>query len=242
MITNSVLPAGLVAESMRLAVSLGSAEDSLQTVIALALQIAPCDQASIMMLGEHRTLQTVTSSSDRAIKADRLQHELNEGPSLDAAWSDEVILIEDLAIDRRWPRWAPLAAGSGIRSVATAQLRTDIALGALSLYSEQPGGYREFGTEAVSLIAAHVSVVVGCVRTKRHLWRAIETRNLIGQAQGMLMARHGVSADQAFAVLRRYSQDSNTRITVLAEELTGTGHLPGLERAINEILARSREQ
>jgi hypothetical protein len=46
----------------------------------------------------------------------------------------------------------------------------------------------------------------------------------------MLMTRYRLTAEQAFSVLRRYSQASNVRLVVLAEELTGTGQLPDLDR------------
>jgi AmiR/NasT family two-component response regulator len=70
--------------------------------------------------------------------------------------------------------------------------------------------------------------VLAHTRTTQNLWRAIDTRNLIGQAQGILMARYGLTADKAFAVLRRYSQARHTRLAVVAEELTSTGDLPDL--------------
>jgi AmiR/NasT family two-component response regulator len=72
-------------------------------------------------------------------------------------------------------------------------------------------------------------VVLAYARTEQNLWQAIDTRNLIGQAQGMLMARYGLTPDKAFAVLRRYSQTTNVRLAVLAEELTSTGRLPDLD-------------
>ena len=79
------------------------------------------------------------------------------------------------------------------------------------------------------MIGAHASVVLAYARTEQNLWQAIDTRNLIGQAQGMLMQKYGITADKAFAVLRRYSQAQNTKLAVIAEELTSTGHLPDLQ-------------
>ena len=68
-------------------------------------------------------------------------------------------------------------------------------------------------------------------RTQQDLWRTIDSRNLIGQAQGILMQRYDLTAAKAFAVLRRYSQHHNIKLVVLAEQLTSTGHLPGLDDA-----------
>ena len=66
-------------------------------------------------------------------------------------------------------------------------------------------------------------------RTEQNLWQAIDSRNLIGQAQGILMERFGLTPDSAFAVLRRYSQHHNRKLAVLAEELVTTGRLSGVD-------------
>ena len=225
----SVLSAGVMAESMRQAIARKTPEEGLRAVIAMALGCAPCDQASITVLGPGRTLETVAASDDRVVKADRLQYELREGPCLDAVFTDGVFRVEDLAADSRWPQWAPLADGLGIGALLAVHLYTDTALGALNLYSEQPREYDDLDLEVAKVVAAHASVVLAHTRTTQDLWRAIDTRNLIGQAQGILMARYGLTPERAFAVLRRYSQARHTRLAAVAEELTSTGHLPDLD-------------
>ena len=225
----SVLSAGVMAESMRRAMTRKTPEESLRTVIGMAVSCAPCDQASITVLGPGRTLETVAASDDRVTKADRLQYDLREGPCLDAVFTGGVFRVEDLAADSRWPQWAPLAAGLGIGALLAVHLYTDTALGALNLYSEQPREYDDLDLEVAKVVAAHASVVLAHTRKTQDLWRAIDTRNLIGQAQGILMARYGLTPERAFAVLRRYSQARHTRLAAVAEELTSTGHLPDLD-------------
>ena len=218
----SMLSAGAMAESMRQAMARKS---PLREVIAMALSCAPCDQASITVLGPDRTLETVAASDDRITKADRLQYDLDQGPCLDAVYTDGVFRVEDMAADSRWPQWTPHAAGLGIGALLAVHLYTDTALGALNLYSEKPREYDELDVEAAKVVAAHASVVLAHTRTQQNLWRAIDTRNLIGQAQGILMERYGLTADKAFAILSRYSQARHTRLSVIAEELATTGHL-----------------
>ena len=230
----SVLSAGVMAESMRQAMTRKTPEEALRAVIAMALGCAPCDQASITVLGPGRTLETVAASDDRVVKADRLQYELREGPCLDAVFTDGVFRVEDLAADSRWPQWTPLADGLGIGALLAVHLYTDTALGALNLYSEQPREYDDLDLEVAKVVAAHASVVLAHTRTTQDLWRAIDTRNLIGQAQGILMARYGLTPERAFAVLRRYSQARHTRLAAVAEELTSTGHLPDLDVTSNQ--------
>ena len=110
----SVLSAGAMAESMRLAMTRKTPEEALRSVIAMAVACAPCDQASITVLGPGRTLETVAASDDRVTKADRLQYDLREGPCLDAVFTDGVFRVEDLAADSRWPQWTPRATGLGL--------------------------------------------------------------------------------------------------------------------------------
>jgi hypothetical protein len=227
----SILSPGALAESVREAIARATPDEALHTVIEMALRTAPCDQASITVRGPGHTLETVAASDDRITKVDLLQNELNEGPCLDAVWTDAVVQAPDLAVDHRWPRWGPTAAGLGIGALIAVHLYTDTAWGALNLYAEHPRHYDKQDVQAATVVAAHTSVVLAYTQTTQQLWRAIDTRNLIGQAQGMLMTRYRLTAEQAFSVLRRYSQASNVRLAVLAEELTSTGQLPDLDRA-----------
>jgi hypothetical protein len=224
----SMLSPGALAESVRAALASRSPDRSLGAVIDLAMTTAPCDHASITMIGPRRSLDTVAASDDRTGKADLLQYELGEGPCLDAVRTDEILLADDLTGDQRWPRWTPHALGLGFGGVIAVRLFTDTPLGALNLYSDRPRAYDAIDLHAARVVAAHSSVILDHTRTTQDLWRAIDSRNLIGQAQGILMARYRLTPEQALAVLRKCSQTTNVRLTALAEELTRTGQVSGL--------------
>jgi len=81
------------------------------------------------------------------------------------------------------------------------------------------------------VIGAHASVVLAYARTEQNLWQAIDTRNLIGQAQGILMQKYGLTAEKAFGVLRRYLQQHNVTLAAAAEQFTTTRTLPGPRKA-----------
>ncbi len=225
------LRAAVLAEAARAAIAQASPEHALQAVIDMAVQTGPCDAASITALGARRSVSTVAASDDRIRRADLLQYQFAEGPCLDAVWTDGVFIIPDLAADGRWPRWAPQAKRLGIGSSISVHLFADSELGSLNLYSLAPRTFSDTDVENTRVIAAQASVVVAYTRTQENLWRAIDGRNLIGQAQGILMQRYGLTAEQAFAVLRRYSQTHNIKLVRLAEQLTTTGSLPGLDHA-----------
>jgi len=222
---NTGLAAGAFAEAARGAAASKSHAEALAAVIEMAEAAGPCENASITMrIGQ--TVESVAYSNDLILKADRLQYDLGEGPCLDAVWADNVFVIPDLRADDRWPRWTAEAADLGVGSSLSVHLFTDSALGSLNLYSLHPRQYSPAEVETARVLAAHASVVLAYTRAEQHLWKAIDTRNLIGQAQGMLMQKYGLTADNAFAVLRRYSQDRNIKLAAVAAELTTTGHLP----------------
>ena len=238
----SVLAVGVLAESMRAAVSGMSADQSLRTVLGLALDIAPCDQASITMLNSRAAVRTVASSDDRVIRADYMQYQLAEGPCLDAAGTDEMIVVEDLTSDRRWPRWSPLAAAMNFGALVTVHLHTDTGLGTLNLYSDHRREYDELDVAAAKVVAAIVSVTVAHIRAGENMKLAIESYSLIGQAQGILMARFRLTSEQALDVLKRHSQTNNIRMTALASELISAGHIAALERLAHQTRQRPSPQ
>jgi GAF domain-containing protein len=221
------LPAGTFAEAARAAAARRTPAEALSAVITLAEKVGPCEAASITMRSGAE-VESVAYSTDLILKADTLQYELGEGPCLDAVWTDGVNIIPDLMADGRWPRWAPQAAALGMGSSLSVHLFTDTALGSLNLYSLHAREYTATDVETAKVIAAHASVVLAYTRTEQNLWHAIDTRNVIGQAQGMLM-QYGITPDKAFAVLKRYSQTQNTKLAVLAEHLTRTGELPDID-------------
>ena len=115
----------------------------------------------------------------------------------------------------------------GLRSVLSIHLFTDHrVLGALNLYYEAHDDFSDDEIEVAKVVAAHASVALAKVRSERDLWRAIDSRHLIGQAQGMLMERFKLSPEKSFAVLRRYSQQHNIKLHEVAGALISTGRLP----------------
>jgi GAF domain-containing protein len=225
------LSAAVIAEAVRSAVAQASSHDALRGVIDMAVQTGPCDAASITMLGSRKSIDTVAASDDIVKQVDHLQYLTGEGPCLDAVWTDGVFLVPIMADEERWSQWAPKAARLGIGASLSVHLFTDTNLGSLNLYSWAPRTFSDTDVENAKVIAAQASVVLAFARVQQNLWRAIDVRNLIGQAQGILMQRYGLDAAKAFAVLRRYSQHHNIKLSVLAEQLASTGYLPGLDDA-----------
>ncbi|GAY10980.1 GAF and ANTAR domain-containing protein [Pseudonocardia sp. N23] len=152
---------------------------------------------------------------------DTLQYDLDEGPGPQAIRESRTIHAAELATDPRWPRFGPRAADLGALSVLTCRLFTgDRATAAINLYGTAPHAFTTNDEIAAAVIAAHASVAIDSVRTRTQLAEAIRTRQLIGEAVGILKERHQVSSQQAFNRLRAASQDLNVKLRVIAEHLT----------------------
>lgn len=217
----------LVAELAAERADTDSLDNLLQRALELTIEIVPgCEEAGISMV-EKGTVETPASVGEIAAKCDKLQEQLGEGPCITALLEAEVIRIDDLERDDRWPRFAAGAVREGVRSMLACRLATQRdKLAALNMYSSEPGAFSA-DSEAMAIgYAAHVGLALSALDREKNLRRALESREVIGQAIGILMERHRITASQAFDVMVHASQRSNVKLRVIAEELTRTGSLP----------------
>ena len=204
-----------------------------RTVADAANTVDAVAYASVTLVIRRRHVETAVYTDDRALRADLLQYELGVGPCLDAVWEQDTFHIADLTTEPRYADWSRrVVEETGIRSSLSLQLFTDpenaVSLGALNLYSPQPRSFDpDTRAEAVAL-AAHAAIALQSAQTEAHLRSGLVTRTVIGQAEGILMERLKLTADQAFAVLSRVSHESNTKLRYVARNLVETGELPGM--------------
>lgn len=218
------------AERAREIASHRSPEDTIQQIIQLALDCVDCDFASVTVVHTDGRVETVASSDPLVDEADALQYELSEGPCLTAAEKGGWYSVAESGTDPRWPRWGPRAAEMGLHSLLAVHLFTDrTMLGALNLYARSAYHYSEDDIASAQIVAAHASVGLARSRSEQNLWRAVDARHVIGQAQGILMERYSLSAQAAFAVLKRYSQQHNVKLRDVAVHLLQSGEMPGID-------------
>ncbi len=222
------LPLAAIAESMREALARRSSAEAFEVMARTAAAQGPWHAASITLLGTGDIPVAAASSDPLARLADNHQMELSEGPGWDALRSVDLHVADDVTADDRWPRWSPLVVQMGISATVAVPLFTDTRLGAMTLYGRDPYAFDAPDIERARILGAHVSVVAAHSRMEQNLWRAIDGRNLIGQAQGILMERYQLTAEQSFALLRRYSQAQNVKLAKLALQLVETGVLADL--------------
>lgn len=199
-------------------------EETLGRVTAVAAKtVAGCDVASITLINGG-TLSTHGATGDVAAAADAIQYETGEGPCLDAAEGDIYVHTPNLAGDARWPKFsARVARELGVGSMFACRLSMlngpGQTMGALNLYAMAPEGFSEEDRMVALLLASVSAVTVDAARRQANLRQAMESRDVIGQAKGILMARSQISADDAFDTLRRASQRLNVKLRDLAERI-----------------------
>jgi GAF domain-containing protein len=215
------------AERARTIAKTSSPADTIAAIVALALECVDCDYASVTVVNADGSVETVASSDQLVDRADALQYELGEGPCLTAAEHGGLWAVAETGTDPRWPRWGPQAAALGLHSILSIHLFTDrTMLGALNLYAAQSHQYSDDDIENAQVVAAHASVGLARSRSEQNLWRAVDARHVVGQAQGILMERFSLGSEQAFSVLKRYSQEHNIKIRDVAVHLLSTGEMP----------------
>ena len=177
-------------------------------------------EASISITTKDREIKTLAPTGLLVTRADHLQYELGEGPCLDAALDDPIVAVNDLAADPRWPDFGPKAAALGFGSQVAFQFRAEPHVrGALNLYALEPNSIDQDSIQLGSMFAGQIAVAMGWARQDQTMTEALATRNVIGQAVGIVMERYQVDSDRAFAFLVRLSQTRNTKLRTVATAL-----------------------
>jgi GAF domain-containing protein len=204
----------------------------LTRVVKAAKAVVPgADLVSVTMRASGGGFETPVETDALAARLDELQYRFDEGPCLAATRrvGHGLTFDPDVEAGRHWPRWGPGAAALGVRSVLAVGLfpsGNGTRVGALNVYSFRPGGIDERDRDLAVVLAAHASTALAATMATSaaelevaQLREALRTRDVIGQAKGILMERRGISADEAFDTLRRASQSLNIKLRQLAETL-----------------------
>ena len=200
----------------------------LTQIVAVAVDTVPGVDAGGITMIENGHLPSRSPTNDDVRKLDDLQAELHEGPCITAVEyppEDGVVLAQDLTgppDTDRWMHFAPQAVAHGYRSLLSTQLSTNGGTrAALNLYSRAANTFDESARTTAGLFGLQAALLLYGANHARQLGQALASRDLIGQAKGILMERRGISADEAFDILRRTSQELNVKLAQVAETLAG---------------------
>jgi GAF domain-containing protein len=217
-----------VAEIARRLAESDDLDELLQRVVTLGEDyLDGCEGVSLMLIRKGGVITSPAFSSQVAYDSDMVQYATNEGPCLEAIRDQHTVLIDDLASDERWPRYREQAMALGVRSMVSFRLfLLGDTMGALDFYSSRPHAFDERSRLVGQVFASHAAVALKAAIAEAGSEAALRTRDVIGQAKGVLMAREGITAYVAFDRLRELSQQLNRPVRELAEEVAATGEVP----------------
>ncbi len=205
-------------------ISLRDVDNVLVDVTAAAKELIPgVDIAGVLLVGKGGTHQTLAPTSDVMFKLDELQMTTGEGPCLQAALDEIVIRTDDFRDEPRFPNYAPKVVELGLLSALSLKLYTaDRTAGALNLFGYEPRLWNSEAETIGMVLAAHAASAILASRESEQLQSALSTRDRIGQAKGIIMERFKIDDVRAFEMLRKLSQDTNTKLVDVAHRVIDT--------------------
>ena len=201
-------------------------EPALQAIVSAAVTTLSSAQHAGLITVSRGTLVPQATTGRPPQLLDQLQQKLSRGPCIDAAEQQDLIRIPDMRRENRWPGFVAEAESLGVCSMLCVPLWVhEHCLGTLSLYSERVTAFGAHDERVTMLFATLAAIALAEAQRTGQLQAAIANRDTIGQAKGILMERHRITADQAFDYLSKASQDVNMKLTAVAGHLVETGEL-----------------
>jgi GAF domain-containing protein len=204
-----------------------TSQEVLDHIVATVVEMVPgAEDATITVAQQRRTARSAAASSDRARLFDVLQSETSQGPCLDALFEQETLRVKDLTTDDRWPELSARVEELGARSMVCFQLFvTGDTLGSLDVLATEPGAFDDESERVGLLFASHAAIALADAQELENVKEALVNRDVIGQAKGILMERFKITADEAFRLLAKASQQTNRKLNAVAADLAATGTL-----------------
>ena len=204
---------------------------TLDKIVHLAVEhLDACEFAGISFV-EGKTITSPASSHEVPRILDRIQSETDEGPCIQAIKEHELFQTDDLRAEERWPQFSQRAhAETGVLSIISLRLFVEKdTMGALNLYASETAAFDETDVALGTVFAVHAAVAMGAARREETLETKARSRDLIGQAKGILMARSGVDEDRAFEMLKLASQRMNVKLRDIAQSIAEGSPLEGAQ-------------
>lgn len=193
----------------------------LDRIVQTAVDTIPgVKYAGISLWRSGARFETLASTHQLVLDLDELQYALEEGPCIDAMRDHTKIWVEDLSVETRWPKYGPRAVALGVVSHLGLELFTeDNTIGGLNLYADAPHAFDRDTPVIAHLFVTHAAHAMGKAMKQQQLNESISSRTVIGQAMGIVMERYTLDDDRAFSFLKRTSQDSNTKLVDVAQQI-----------------------
>lgn len=210
----------MAALARQLAVPL-SVDEVLDGVTRTVLEVIPgADHAGFLLLTKAGKFETQSATSDLMYELDRLQIKHGEGPCVEAAVDELIVRTDDFQREQRWPHYSAEVLTLGVRSALSFKLYTsNHNAGALNIFAMEPEAFGPEDEGVGQVLAAHAAAAILASRQGEQLQSALSSRDLIGQAKGVIMERYQVDAVRAFELLRELSQTENIKLVDIAKRV-----------------------
>jgi transcriptional regulator with GAF, ATPase, and Fis domain len=191
--------------------------------IAATMVVSGCDHASLLFL-RNGDYVTVAASDRIAQQVDDFERDVGDGPCVDAIEEETPQIEPDLTTPCQWPKLAArLVAETPVRGAMGFRLLVNQRkIGALNLFSDTPNSFGKDSAGQAVVLAAFASVAMNAIARGEDaatMRRGMTSNREIGKAIGMLMLLHGISEEEAFAMLRRHSQHLNIKLAEVARHV-----------------------
>ncbi|GGX81303.1 RNA-binding protein [Streptomyces fructofermentans] len=220
-----------------------SLEDFLQSLADAALKLTQAAGVGVTIERDHRPL-TVVSAGSAALPLDEKQYGQDDGPCLQSARTGKEIVVDDMLGETAWGDYPAYAAASGIRSSLSLPIADLIGpVGALNCYTGPPRAFHGADLTVLRSLAAQAGSAIMLAERladtrqfAEQMRTAMQSRAVIDQALGMVMAQRRCTADVAFGILRSASQHRNIKLRELCAQMITS--LTGQPPAAPELPSR----
>ncbi|MBB2991429.1 GAF domain-containing protein [Mycolicibacterium iranicum] len=201
-----------------------SLDGILHSVTGSVLELVPgAELAGVLLVGANRTHESLGPTDDLMHQLDQIQIDTGQGPCLDATVDEHIVRVDDFTTADRWPAYTPKVTELGVRSSLSFKLFTaERTAGALNAFSTRAHAFDAESEAIGSVLAAHAAAAIVANRQGEQLESALSSRDLIGQAKGIIMERFNVDAVRAFELMRELSQSGNVKIVDIAQRIVDT--------------------
>jgi anti-anti-sigma factor len=209
-------------------------DGALRLVVALArATVGGADGVSVS-LRRHGQLATVAATDQTISDMDADQYATGEGPCVDASGEGRWFHAESLGTETRWPAFTPRARALGINAILSSPLLTkDRPVGALNIYSRSVAAFGPKDQELAAVFASEASTILASAavdvtdeQLAAGVGESLRIRQIIAQAEGVIMEREGIGEEAAYTVLRDFSQRSNRPLRERARDVVASTQWP----------------
>ena len=209
-------------------------EDAIREIVHTTHAMFDVDGAGLMLVNADQHLRSVAASDDRFAHLESLQIQHREGPCIDAFEIKELVGAEDLTGDRRWPKFSEAAVARKVRAVLASPLPyNQDAVGVVAVLSEQRRPWSAEGelallafTDLAALFIASMMQGEQQSELAAQLQGALNSRQVIEQAKGVLMGRQGISARAAYEQLRAQARSERRKLAAVCAEVVANAEHP----------------